>query len=275
MRNIRNLVCQEDFTVVRKKEVLKGGISVGTRHQTTQGWIEVVEIITERKVRVRFLEYPCEVIIKAIQIRLGQIKNPMRPSVCGVGYFGVGKYDAKSHIYRCWGNMLLRVYRPPNERTEREYKGTSVCAEWHNFQVFAEWYVRQLENKPSVEFRWEIDKDWRKPGNKVYSPDTCCMVPSEINMLLQTPKIRNRELLGMKMYRNTSFQVVHRGKYLKSYRSLEEAHDRYWSEKIRHINYMGAKFWNHLPSDVASRILNFNREDALAYFGKQYLSLNE
>ena len=51
---------------------------------------------------------------------------------------------------------------------------------WHNYQNFAQWFN---ENRYDVEGRLHIDKDILYPGNKIYCPDTCLLVPQRINML--------------------------------------------------------------------------------------------
>lgn len=55
-----------------------------------------------------------------------------------------------------------------------------------DFQQFAEWCNEQpgYSSFDAEGFRFEIDKDILVPGNKVYSPDTCCFVPKRINSLL-------------------------------------------------------------------------------------------
>lgn len=47
------------------------------------------------------------------------------------------------------------------------------------FSNFAEWF-----DKHHVE-GWELDKDILVSGNRTYSPETCCFVPHEINVLFR------------------------------------------------------------------------------------------
>lgn len=52
----------------------------------------------------------------------------------------------------------------------------TVSSEWYNFQNFAEWYAEEYVKG------WELDKDIL--SGKVYSRDTCFIVPREVNTAL-------------------------------------------------------------------------------------------
>lgn len=73
--------------------------------------------------------------------------------------------------------------------TRPTYKNAEVCIEWinsHNFINFKEWAESQenykvwsqLPDKDAM-----VDKDIKIQGNKLYSPDTCLLVPRRINAL--------------------------------------------------------------------------------------------
>ena len=47
-------------------------------------------------------------------------------------------------------------------------------------QIFSDW---SDENKYKCGERLHIYKDILYPGNKIYSPDTCILVPQRINLL--------------------------------------------------------------------------------------------
>jgi len=69
-----------------------------------------------------------------------------------------------------------------------------VCDEWFDYQCFAEWWH-------SVEYKqvgWCLDKDILSKGNKLYSPETCCFVPQEVNILFINNRInRGKYPLGV------------------------------------------------------------------------------
>lgn len=56
---------------------------------------------------------------------------------------------------------------------------------WRNFQNFAEWYWTQKGSGNKV---WHIDKDLLRKGNKEYGPDTCCLIPPDLNKALKLSK---------------------------------------------------------------------------------------
>jgi len=75
----------------------------------------------------------------------GNIKNPFYYSVYGKGYFGEGNYKStingkSTKQYETWSHMLTRCYDKKYHEKQSTYIGCSVYSEWHNFQIFAEWY---------------------------------------------------------------------------------------------------------------------------------------
>lgn len=111
-----------------------------------------------------------------------RIKNPNHPSVYGVGYLGIGKYQPINYpqAYKIWRGILQRCYI--KRLTLPTYQDVTVCAEWKCFQNFAKWFENNF--KPHM-IKWHLDKDILLKGNKVYSPETCCFVPHEVNNLFR------------------------------------------------------------------------------------------
>lgn len=135
-------------------------------------------------------------------IKTGLIRNPYYPSLAGIGYVGVGKYGSKVtnekgkiiewYVYKRWVNMLERCYRNENSLHHKTYIDCTVDEKWHNFQNFAEWYIKQ----PGYDMGFELDKDLLKGESKIYSEDTCVLLPREINMMLiEKTKIVNKDKL--------------------------------------------------------------------------------
>ncbi|WAW11482.1 DNA-binding domain protein [Aeromonas phage vB_AceP_PAc] len=58
------------------------------------------------------------------------------------------------------------------------YIGCTVDEWWFNFQNFAEWYVG---HKNYGKDGYHLDKDLTVIGNKVYSPETCDLIPATLN----------------------------------------------------------------------------------------------
>lgn len=118
----------------------------------------------------------------------GSVKNPNYPSALGVGFVGEGEYvtykspGRASKIYTIWYQMLQRCYNPEIQELFPTYKGVLVDKHWHNFQNFADWFTNYKYGLPN----WQLDKDLLQIGieNKVYGPETCCMVPRIINLNL-------------------------------------------------------------------------------------------
>lgn len=125
-------------------------------------------------------------IVDASNLRKGQIKDPMAKSVYGKGFVGVGDYRTaikrkKTKAYTAWSEMLKRCYCPYYQAKKPTYIGCTVADEWLNFQNFAAWYESQpLAKEEGV----QLDKDLISPGNKVYGPESCALIPACVNSLL-------------------------------------------------------------------------------------------
>lgn len=78
---------------------------------------------------------------------------------------------------------MLFIYLPKNKPT---YEGCTVCDEWLYFSNFKKWFDENYIEG------FQLDKDIIIRGNKVYSPQTCCFVPKEINII---SKIKVKEFM--------------------------------------------------------------------------------
>ena len=80
--------------------------------------------------------------------------------------------------------MLQRCYDFKFKNKYPTYKDVTCCKDWLLFDNFYEW-INSQENfdKWLKGDRWELDKDIIVKYNKVYAPDTCCLVSPKINCL--------------------------------------------------------------------------------------------
>ena len=80
--------------------------------------------------------------------------------------------------YTKWSAMIELCYSEKRHITHPTYIECFVISEWLLFSNFKKWMETQdWQGK-------ELDKDIIIPGNKIYSPETCCFVSKQINVLL-------------------------------------------------------------------------------------------
>ena len=119
----------------------------------------------------------------------GWVKNPYAKSVYGVGIIGI-KYPRSfngknTREYDLWKNMLRRSFSEKEKNRAPYYKEVTCCEEWFLFENFYEWVHSQDNFDKWINGkRWAVDKDIIVKGNKLYSPELCCLVPQNVNCLL-------------------------------------------------------------------------------------------
>lgn len=156
----------------------------GAVHDTNScGRLKVVKYNGKYSVTVEFESTKNTMEVASSNIRSKNIKDPMSPTVYGVGFLGNGKYkptENRKHTkaYKQWSSMIERCYSPRWQKKKPTYIGCTVDSEWHNFQNFAKWHE---ENYPTDGGNYQLDKDIKVKGNKVYSKDTCLLVTNRQN----------------------------------------------------------------------------------------------
>lgn len=167
-------------------------IILGKIYTNSDGYqFKPTEYFNASKIRVVF-ESGYTRFATAQNINAGNIRDYMSPTKLGVGIIGDGKYNdiANSKEYKHWSSMLARTCDQGYKDNFPTYKNATVCADWLNFQVFAEW-CRTQKNFDRKDF--VLDKDIFLKGNKHYSPETCMFVPYKINNLFTKADSRRGE----------------------------------------------------------------------------------
>lgn len=154
----------------------------GTLYTTNNyGQLAIVEYRHSASVSVKFLASGSEAVARAASIRRGKVKDLFRPNVYGVGYMGEGRNVSwlngrETPEYSVWSKMIKRCYCPKSLVDHPTYLGCSVVTEWHNFNTFAEWFkLNYIEG-------FQLDKDIKVKGNRIYSPSTCAFVSRDDNV---------------------------------------------------------------------------------------------
>lgn len=93
-------------------------------------------------------------------------------------------------IYSKWLSMIRRCYDNKFHERQRTYEGATVCYSWLLFSNFRGWVILEDCDHSNL----ELDKDVKIKGNKIYSPDTCLLIPKCVNSIFKVSSKRNNTL---------------------------------------------------------------------------------
>jgi len=243
----------------RGKGILKAGDVFDTNDG---GSLTVIERISHQKVVIEHNDsYAHRAVANSTSIQRGSVKNPYQPSVYGVGFLGVGDFIKSTNrvlspAYRAWVDMMDRCYSEKKHKTSPTYKNCDVHSDWHNFQVFAQWYTAS----DFYDMGYELDKDLLKEGNKTYSEDNCVLLPRQINsLLLKCDSKRGKYPIGVsskekdsKFY--TNLQINGRTKYIGMFDCPNDAHKAYVKAKEDYVKDKAIE-WRHKIDERAFKAL--------------------
>lgn len=236
-----------------------------TYNHPKYGEYKIVEILKGKKVVIEFTKTKYRYTTTTNNAIKGNVKDVFMPTIFGVGYVGSNECKiTKQQSYITWHNMLKRCYDVDTQEKHPTYKGCSVCKEWHCFLTFKKWFDKHYAE------RWCLDKDILKKGNKVYSPQTCCFVPNEINVLFTNRKrFRGETLIGVcyfpparrfKECFKASMSKGYTKTYLGVYKNEFDAFNAYKKAKEDYIKEIADKWKDQLDPRVYEALYNYKVE---------------
>lgn len=171
--------------------------------------MKIIEYNNKDDIMVEFQdEYKAKIHTNFQAFSKGVVKNPYYSSIYGIGIIGI-KYPSEingrtTKEYDVWHSVIQRCFDVDYQEKQPTYKVAKICDEWLLYDNFYEWLHNQGNfDKWFNGERWAIDKDILVKGNKIYSPDTCCLVPQNINSLFTNRKnYRGNLPIGVKKHGN-------------------------------------------------------------------------
>lgn len=162
-----------------------------------------------------FEGYDRVLYVRTDSFKSGLVNNPDKPDQYG---FVCDMVDIDKKTYFIWKDMERRCYDSSSPYYKNYgYLGVTVSDEFKKYSNFHEWYI----NNCNGDFSLEVDKDCLSPSDKkIYSPDTCILIPGSINTFIST--------LGKGIYltKHNTYCVRLRRKLQKenkNFKTLEEA----------------------------------------------------
>jgi len=229
----------------------------GKRFINTEGCgYTVIKYISSISCTIQFDTGEIRTNMSADNVRKGKVKNKNTPSLKNIGFIGYGEYNNKNarQAYIRWTAVFDRCYSTKEKYPT--YIDCSVGKEWHNFQNFAQWYEENYVQG------FVLDKDVLFKGNKIYSPETCCFVPQEINILFTSYNKGNLPI-GVKKIGNKFYAYLRKGGdkiHLGIYNSSEEAFYAYKIAKEDWIKEIADKWREQITKLCYTSMYNYKIE---------------
>jgi hypothetical protein len=250
---------------------------LGKENYNTQGCLmKIIEYNDANDIVVEFQdEHKAQKHCDLKGFKLGHVMNPYYKSLYGVGYYGgeIPKHSTNLD-YKCWDTwkgMLERCYNKKRIETQPTYKDCTVCEEWHDYQNFKVWFNENFIELKDKNERVCLDKDILVKGNKIYSPETCCFVPNEINVLF-TKTNKNRGLYPIGVYYKKKLNKYiaqcsekigrdkKQQKHLGVFNTPKEAFEAYKQYKEMYIKKVADKYKGQIKDNVYEALYKWEVE---------------
>ena len=231
------------------------------------GDVEVTEYIDSHNITVKFLNTGAIKNTTASALTTGILKDSEVHDTHKYGVMdipkSVGRGGRCDPLYHKWNGMVQRCYNPKNKIGNPAYEACTSSETFRHFSKFKSWYYSQIGCEQED---WHLDKDILIKGNKVYSEDTCCIVPPEINCaLIGNKKVRGSFPQGV-IYNSTKTRYrarIQRGdkwESLGTYDTPEEAFYAYKPVKEAYIKSLAEKWKDQIDPRVYESLMNWTIE---------------
>lgn len=182
-------------------------------------------------------------------------KYKTRKRVLGWGILDINfSYNSKEtsrKAYTVWTSMIRRT------KKRKEYKDCKIADEWMYFSNFLKWFNGNYIKG------YALDKDILIKGNKVYSPETCCFVPYEINTLVTNRKNGRNGIIGVHKTRLGTYQSCFNRRgisvHLGTFKTEKEAFNAYKQAREHYIKGMALDYYfkGLIPHKVFNSLFNY------------------
>ena len=211
----------------------------GSFHENSYGKVEIVGSIDRVSVDssgikrykhflIKFDDRTFTTVLRS-GLDAGSIKNLNLPNVCDKGFIGQGKYKSvlrgnRTKAYDTWSSMIRRCYDEVSLLRASSYNDCEVSERWLNFQNFCD-DIKNIEGYHhwvnSTIFReYDLDKDIKVKGNRVYSKETCIFAPHIENMKCTNPRITGDLYLAENIKKGLAINFFNQTEFAKNHNLL-------------------------------------------------------
>lgn len=154
--------------------------------------------------------------------------------------------------YISWFCMLKRSYDKKYKIEHNTYKDVTCCDEWNKYSNFEKWYDENYWE--CGEEKMSLDKDILIKGNKIYSPDTCIIVPQRINALFTKNDYNRNMFIGVYKDKKCKSRYVSKisknGKFewIGRFNTPEDAFYAYKEAKENYVKQVANEYKQKYPN---------------------------
>lgn len=235
-----------------------------TIHNTSGGLCKIIKYNKAHDVVVEFENG----YVGSFQLRKilnGNVRNPYHENfkLVGVGVCDISTKGLE-RLHNVWSGV---VYRTTGRVETTTYKDAKICDSWLVFSNFVKDLEGMVGFKHGNDFDWHLDKDLLIKGNKLYSKETCCLVPREVNnLLINSKKDCSISKQGVHWSNSKNRFVAQLStsegrKFLGHFKDEQSAYDAYKKAKESHVKLVANKYKGVIDHRVYENLMSWELTD--------------
>lgn len=156
--------------------------------------------------------------------------------------------------YEIWRHMVIRCWYTKDKGRD-DYSHVSVSDEWLDYSNF---YTDVADMVGYNVEGFVLDKDLLSGHSKIYSKETCCFIPSDINVAFtKSDATRGEYLIGVDFHKKTGkFRARHK-RHLGLFNTEIEAFMAYKQDKESYLKDLAEKYKDVIDPRAYNALLNY------------------